>query len=160
MKEVDFSVGFESPDAIVPDCAISTDEGVNYEGIQRWDVTEERNGVIGIMDNVSRRNGRGKLIPIPEQQSELPQASVVNSIRGIIQEQPDESRFVLLIKGSMVASGPAEKITATILHIIHNDQSVSDDDIVILKEIDLKDFFNIPSVKDLLNKIKQKDSQK
>ena len=54
--ELGFSIGFEDPDVVVPNHAVSTDEGVDYEAIQRWDVTEERNGVIGMSD---RRGTRG-----------------------------------------------------------------------------------------------------
>lgn len=153
--EIGFSIGFEDPEATVPDHAISTDEHVDLESIQRWDVTEERNGVIGMSD---RRGTRG--IQIEPQQP--PQASIIDNIRQITQskEEDDNANFVLLVKGSMVTSGTAEQITANVLHIIHNDKTVSDEDIVILREMDLKDFFALPRVQQLLQKIKQKDSQR
>jgi len=157
MKD-EFSIGFEDPDAIVPDHAISTNENVDFESIQRWDVTAERNGVIGMSD---RRGTRG----IQMEQAEVPTPSVIDNIRQITQEKTndtaiDDGSFVLLVKGSMVTSGTAEQVTANVLHVIHNDKAVSDEDIVILRKIELSDFFVLPRVKQLLSKIKQKDSQR
>jgi len=158
VDELGFSIGFEDPDILVPDHAISTDEGVDFESIQRWDVTEERNGVIGMSD---RQGTRGIQIEQPKRDG----GSIIDDIRQITQEkavveEENYSTFVLLVKGSMVTSGTAEQVTANVLHVIHNDKTVSDDDIVILKEVNLKEFFALPRVRQLLSKVKQKDSQR
>jgi len=47
-------------------------------------------------------------------------------------------------------------VTANILHAVHSDQTVSDEDIVVLEQIELSKFFEIPTVKVLLDKVKQK----
>jgi len=161
--ELGFSIGFEDPDVVVPNHAVSTDEGVDYEAIQRWDVTEERNGVIGMSD---RRGTRGVQPAHLTGKPKNDRDSVIDSIREITQEkaaaveQEPLSTFVLLVKGSMVTSGTAEQVTAHVLHVIHNDETVSDEDIVILKEVNLKEFFALPKIRQLLSRVKQKDSQR
>ena len=148
--EDEFSIGFADPSIEIPKHAVSTNEGVNYDGIQRWEVTEERNGVIGMREN--RRGAR--MVP-----SE-PKTNVVDSLRQITQSKtadvPKEN-FVLIVKGKMAASGTAEEIVANVLQIIHNSQDISDEDIIIMHKIELNDFFNIPIVKELLARVARKD---
>lgn len=154
MKDNSFEIGFEDPNAIVPDCAVSTNEYVDYDSIQRWDVTAERNGVIGVMDN--QINRKGNIVINRKGVATVP--SVVDGIRQIIRPEVKENinNFVLLIKGKMITMGTCEQVTANILHAVHSDQIVSDEDIVVLEQIELSKFFEIPTVKVLLDKVKQK----